>query len=117
MIERSIALFGTPQSQPKRITLTAGPLSATLENGALRWIRLGDIEVLRAIAFLVRDRHWDTPEPQLANLVVDQRPDSFRVTFDAHCRTKDGELPWSAEISGDADGTLCFYFTRSEVDP
>jgi len=108
MIERSIALFGTPQSQPKRITLTAGPLSATLENGALRWIRLGDIEVLRAIAFLVRDRHWDTPEPQLANLVVDQRPDSFRVTFDAYCRTKDGELPWSAEISGDADGTLRF---------
>lgn len=113
MIERSIALFGTSQPLPERIELEAGPLSAILENGALRWIRWDDIEVLRAIAFLVRDRNWDTPEPFLSNVAVHQGRDGFRVTFDALCRTGDGELPWSAEIAGEADGTLLFTGTAS----
>jgi len=113
MIERSIALFGTTQPIPDRIELKAGPLSVTLENGALRWIHLGDIEVLRAIAFLVRDRNWDTPEPHLSNVMVDQDKNGFRVSFDAFCRTSDGELPWSAEIVGEADGTLRFTGTAS----
>jgi len=117
MIERSIALFGTSQPPPERVILTAGPLSATLENGALRWIRLGEREVLRAIAFLVRDRNWDTPEPQLTDLVVKQEENGFRVTFDALCRTHDGELPWSGKIEGRADGTLRFTGTaRPERD-
>lgn len=108
MVERSVALFGTSQAVPPRLTLTAGPLTATLENGALRWIRHGDVEVLRAIAFQVRDRNWDTPEPLVTNLVVQQEKSGFRVTFDALCRSADGELPWVAEITGEADGTLRF---------
>lgn len=108
MIERSVALFGTSQPVPEQLTLVAGPLSATFENGALRWIRHGDVEVLRAIAYLVRDRNWDTPEPLITNLVVAQEKTGFRVTFDALCRSADGELPWSGEISGEADGTLRF---------
>ncbi len=35
------------------------------------------------------------------------------MTFDALCRTADGELPWSAEIIGEADGTLRFTGTAS----
>ena len=113
MIDRSIALFGTRQPPPERIELKAGPVSATLENGALRWIRIGDVEVLRGIAFLIRDRSWDTPSPLLSNLKVDQSDRGFRVTFKALCRTGDGELPWSAEIVGEADGTLRFVGTAS----
>lgn len=117
MVERSIALFGTSQPVPEQLTLTAGPLSATLENGALRWIRHGDVEVLRAIAWLVRDRNWDTPEPLVTNLVVEQGKTGFRVTFDALCRSADGELPWVAEIIGEADGTLRFTGTaRPQAD-
>ena len=68
MADRAVALFGTTQAVPERIELQAGPVSATLENGALRWIRLGSVEVLRGIAFLVRDRNWDTPAPQISDL-------------------------------------------------
>jgi hypothetical protein len=115
MIDRSIALFGTTQPSPERLELKAGPVSATLENGALRWIRLGDVEVLRGIAFLVRDRHWDTPSPILSDLTVSQSDQSFRVTFNALCRTTDGELPWSAEIVGAEDGTLRFVGAANPV--
>jgi hypothetical protein len=88
--------------------LQAGPVSATLENGALRWVCLGSVEVLRGIAFLVRDRNWGTPAPQISDLSVDQTERGFRVTFKALCRTGDGDLPWSAEIVGEASGTLRF---------
>jgi len=108
MVDRAVALFGTAEPVPERIELTAGPVSATLENGALRWIRLGDIEVLRGIAFLVRDRNWGTPTPQISDLSIDQTEHGFRVTFKALCRTDDGELPWSAEIVGEANGALRF---------
>jgi hypothetical protein len=113
MIDRSIALFGTTQPAPERIELKAGPVSATLEAGALRWVRFGDVEVLRGIAFLVRDRNWDTPSPILSDLKVIQSDRSFRVTFKALCRTADGELPWSAEIVGEEDGTLRLVGTAS----
>lgn len=111
MIERALALFGTAQPPPEQLELRAGPVTATFENGALRWIRFGDVEVLRAIAFLVRDRNWDTPEPQLTDLKVNQKSDGFHITFNALCRTGDGELPWSAEITGEADGALRFIGT------
>jgi hypothetical protein len=96
--DRAMILFGTAQAPPERIALEAGPLTMTLENGALRWIRLGDVEVLRGIAFLVRDRNWGTPMPEIADLDIKREHDGFRITFKAICRTKDGELPWSAEI-------------------
>src|SRR5206468_10943460 len=38
VVDRAIALFGTLQPVPERIELRAGPVSATLEDGALRWI-------------------------------------------------------------------------------
>jgi hypothetical protein len=79
----------------------------------LRWIRLGGVEVLRGIAFLVRDRNWVTPSPLLSDLTVERRAGGFRVAFNALCRTEDGELPWSAEIVGEADGTLRFVGTAS----
>ena len=83
-------MFGTLQPVPPRIELRAGPVSATLEDGALRWIRFRGTEALRGIAFLVRDRQWNTPAPLLSNLVVQEDGGGFRVTFDALCRTPDG---------------------------
>jgi hypothetical protein len=113
MADRAVALFGTTEPVPERIILTAGPVTATLENGALRWICLGDIEVLRGIAFLVRDRNWGTPTPSISDLSVNQTERGFRVTFRALCRTDDGDLPWSAEIVGEASGALRFIGTAS----
>jgi hypothetical protein len=115
VIERAVALYGTAEAVPERIDLKAGPVSATLENGALRWIRLGDVEVLRGIAFLVRDRNWSTPNPTITDLKIAQDDAGFRVSFQALCRTDDGALPWSAEIVGSADGSVRFTGTAKPV--
>ena len=112
-IDRAIALFGTTEPTAATVELSAGPLTATLENGALRWIRYDGIEALRGIAFLVRDRNWGTPTPAISHLQVKHSEAGFRVTFDALCRTADGELPWRAEIIGGPDGTLRFTGTAA----
>ena len=83
--KRAIKLFGTEVPEPKVRTLQAGALSAVLDNGALRYIKLGDTEVLRAIAFLVRDENWGTFTPEISNLKVKQGKSGFRVSYDARC--------------------------------
>jgi hypothetical protein len=115
-VDRAIALFGTAEPLPKRIALEAGPVSATLENGALRWIKLNGVEVLRGVAFLVRDHLWDTAPTEISDLNIEQSNSGFRVTFNALCRTRDGVLPWLAEIVGKADGSLRFVGTANPVD-
>jgi hypothetical protein len=107
-VDRAIALYGTAEPVPDRLELEAGPASLTFENGALRWIRLGEVEVLRGVAFLVRDRNWGTPSPEISRLDLEQTPGGFCLRFGALCRSSDGDLPWSAEITGSADGTLRF---------
>lgn len=106
--KRTIKLFGTDAPEPKVRTLRAGALSAVFDNGALRYIRLGEIEVLRAIAFLVRDENWGTFAPEIGNLKVRQGKSDFRVTYDARCKDSKRSLTYRAELSCAADGTLRF---------
>ncbi|HJT12275.1 MAG TPA: hypothetical protein VJ790_06635 [Dongiaceae bacterium] len=106
--KRAIKLFGTDVPEPKVKTLQAGALSAVFDNGALRYIKLGETEVLRAIAFLVRDENWGTFTPEISNLKVRQGKSDFRVTYDARCKDAKRSLTYRAEISCGADGTLRF---------
>ena len=102
---RAIKLFGTTNIDSKGRVLRAGPLSAVLDNGQLRYIRVNDIEVLRAIAFLVRDENWGTFTPEITNLKVKQGKTGFRVTYRARCADAKRALTYDAEITGDvADG-------------
>ena len=105
--KRAIKLFGTEVPEPKVRTLTAGPVSVVLDNGALRYIKLGDTEVLRAIAFLVRDENWGTFNPEISNLKVKQGKTSFSVSYDARCADSKRALAYHAEITC-ADGDLLF---------
>jgi hypothetical protein len=57
-LTRAVKLTGTDVAEGKRRTLTAGPITAMFDNGALRYIRYRGAEVLRGIAYLVRDKDW-----------------------------------------------------------
>jgi len=54
-LSRAVKLCGTEEVDPPTRRLAAGPLSVELENGQLRYVTFAGREVLRAIAFLVRD--------------------------------------------------------------
>ncbi|HEY2891068.1 MAG TPA: hypothetical protein VGJ31_10600 [Dongiaceae bacterium] len=105
---RAIKLLGTESPDPKSRILRAGPISAEFGNGALRYIRVNDVEVLRAIAFLVRDENWGTYAPTITNLKVKQGRDGFAVGYDARFGSPGRALNCHAEISASADGELRF---------
>ncbi len=81
-----IKLFGTDEPPAPSQRLTAGPLSVDLVSGNLRAISFGGREVLRAIAYVVRDRDWGTYDPPIERLDVTQGPDRFEVRYSASCR-------------------------------
>lgn len=106
--QRAIKLFGTPIPEGKGKLLRAGPLTAVLDNGALRYVRLNDVEVLRAIAFLVRDENWGTFTPEITNLTIRQGKGGFEVNYDGRCGDAKRALTYKARIVASEDGSLRF---------
>src|SRR5688572_23572854 len=104
----AVCLYGTDEPVEPPVVLTAGPLSAELEAGNLRYIRFNGAEMIRAISYIVRDRNWGTYNPEIANLQIDSRDGAFHVTYDAVARDARQEFRYSAEITGRSDGSLGF---------
>lgn len=94
------------------IPLRAGSVSALFDadNVFLRYIRVGEHEVLRGINAPIRNENWATIAPKVSNLRVEQRNDSFQVTFDVACQRADIHFRWKGSISGSADGEIEFAF-------
>ncbi|MDW6023943.1 hypothetical protein SAZ10_19535 [Mesorhizobium sp. BAC0120] len=108
MVSRAIKLCGTDIVDPPTRVLRAGPLSVELDNGALRYVRFGGTEVLRAIAFLVRDENWGTFTPEIRDLVIEEAADRFTVRYSATCSDDRRRLSYEAAITGQSDGSLSF---------
>ena len=102
-----VALYGTAVPPAEARVLSAGPLSARLEAGNLRYLRFGDTEILRAVGFVVRDRDWGTYVPEISGLEVNESADGFAVTYTAVCRGP-AVLRYRARIEGRANGVLRF---------
>ncbi|AZO41996.1 hypothetical protein EJ076_13365 [Mesorhizobium sp. M7D.F.Ca.US.005.01.1.1] len=109
MTADAFLLYGTRMVEAEPVKLSAGALSADFVNGNLRTIRHDGTEVLRAIAYIVRDRDWGTYEPALTDLIIDQGANAFSVSYSASCVALDGSrLGFRATIKGSADGRLVF---------
>ena len=94
------------------IPLRAGPVTMVFDadNVFLRYIRVGPHEVLRGINAPIRDQNWATVAPRVAHVHVDDRGDSFDVTFDVSCRETGIDFRWKGSISGNAQGVIEFTF-------
>lgn len=112
-LSRNIKLTGTDSVDPKSRTLRAGPISVEFGNGALRYIRVNDIEVIRAIAFLVRDKNWGTFTPQISDLKVSQKKEGFGIRYKARCGDGKATIVYDASIVCDAEGNLEFAATAT----
>jgi hypothetical protein len=108
---RAVVLCGTVLPDVVGRTLSAGPMSVELDGGQLRYLTVGGVEVLRAVAFLVRDENWGTYSPAISDLHVEQRADGFSVRYKGVCRRPGQEISFDAAIDGKADGSLAFRAT------
>jgi hypothetical protein len=105
---RAVRLCGTEEIGPRSRKLTAGPLTAELENGQLRYVAFKGVEALRGIAFLVRDQNWGTYTPQINSMWIKEEAGRFTVEYRAVCADANQRLQFAARIIGSNDGGLVF---------
>jgi hypothetical protein len=104
-----LKLTGTSEPPPVSRSLVAGALEAEFVEGGLRAVRWRGVEVLRAVAYVVRDRDWGTYAPAITELAVEVRADGFDLSYSATCRAEAGAtLRFTARIAGHASGRLAF---------
>ena len=104
-----LRLYGTAEPPQPARRFRAGSLAVDFVNGNLRTVRFGGREVLRAIAYVVRDRDWGTFDPIVENLAAEETAERFSLRYEASCRSPEGaSLRLRAAIEGTAAGTLRF---------
>ena len=89
-LSKNVLYYGKEEPLPEQTALRAGPLSLMYEAGDLRYIRLGNQEILRRVYVALRDRNWGTVLPVLFNVQMDIADDSFRITYDVE--NKQGDI-------------------------
>ena len=107
-MSNSIKLFGTDEFVEPMRTLSAGPITCSFDQGALRFIKIYGKEAIRNIAIVIRDKDWGTYPAALSNLDIKQNSDSFSIAFDAICKDEQQEIQYSAKITGSSNGKLSF---------
>ena len=88
------------------LPLRAGPLRLVFDRGGLRWIRLGEREVLRGIYVAVREEGWATVPAVLDDLEIEAEPEAFRIRFVARHRRAGVRFDWAGRIQGGTDGRI-----------
>ncbi|WP_137130024.1 hypothetical protein [Rhizobium sp. FY34] len=112
--DRAFRLFGTRVAEPQVQVLGAGRMSVQLVGGGLRKIAYDGIEVLRAIAFVVRDRDWGTYSPAITDLTIEEGAQITCVSYRALCHGPESTLlSISVSIALAAHGGLTF---RAEAE-
>ena len=86
--------------------LETGELSATLDRGALRWIRWKGVEVLRSLEATVRDSAWGTVSPELLDLTIKATEGRCAIGYRARYRTDEIDLDATVGIELDGNGRL-----------
>jgi D-apionolactonase len=104
--ERHRVRHGRDEPPVERRKLRAGPIDCELEGVDLRYVRAGDVELLRRLYVAVRDRNWATLPIEIHNLEVEDAGDSFRLTFEARHRQQEIDFRWHGELTGGADGSI-----------
>src|SRR5688572_1893510 len=105
---RNFFRHGSAEPLPESIALRAGPLAMCFEAGDLRYVRLGEREVIRRIYAALRDRKWGTVPGVISNLQQQIDAETFRIRYRCEHQQKEIHFVWDAEIVGEADGSIRF---------
>ncbi|MEP6564557.1 MAG: hypothetical protein ABJB10_05420 [Mesorhizobium sp.] len=102
----ALDLFGTNEPVAERRILTAGPLTAILEDGNVRTICFAGVEVVHAINYLARDASWGTYKAELSNIRISEGKAAFEVGYDGLCAGPQARFSYRMTVTGKASGEL-----------
>ncbi len=98
--------FGTNEDLPATISFRAGPWTGLYEAGKLRYLRLGNCEVLRMIYPAIRDQYWRTAPAQILSEKIQLEAQSFSIEYTARYQLEAVDFQAQYVFQGDADGRL-----------
>jgi hypothetical protein len=107
-LPRAVLYYGVDKPEPERRVLCSGPLRMVYEAGELRYVKLGDLEIVRRIYVTLRDENWGTLVPRIENVLYEGMNGSFKLSFDADYQQSGIDFVWRGVIEGDASGTVAF---------
>lgn len=111
-----LELYGTDAPPVVAQGFAIGRLAFEMVGGNLRAIRIGGVEVVRGIQYLVRDRDWGTLVPAMRELRVEESGGELRIEYAADCVGPDGDrLSYTARIMACSD-TLDFTVMPQAID-
>jgi len=89
----AVRRYGTLVAEPELRRIQAGEWAFAWQAGAVRWLRVGDIEIIRGVAAVLRDPQWGTYAPIVDEERIDlsRRHASLRQIF--HLAGERGEEP------------------------
>ena len=104
--ERLRLLHGSAAPITEMRALRAGPVTVLLDGIDLRYLRIGDTELVRRVYAAVRDVDWDTVPAAVSGLEVEQADASFRIEFDARHARREIDFTWHGTITGEESGRV-----------
>ncbi len=114
---RNLLLHGSDEPLQELRPLRAGPLSAMLDGVDLRYVRHGELELVRRIYVAVRDRNWNTIPGETSEIAIAERDDAFEVSFRVRHVSHDIDFTWDGRITGTPEGRVTFRMDgRAERD-
>ncbi|GJM29582.1 MAG: hypothetical protein DHS20C17_22170 [Cyclobacteriaceae bacterium] len=78
------------------------------QDGFLRYIRIGNSEVLRMINFMIRDHNWNTINQRITDEVFNLKADGFLVKYICTAEQSEIRYHWVCEIEGHSDSSITF---------
>ena len=106
MPSRPAALCGTEAVVADPLALEVGRLRCELDDGAVRAITVDGVEVIRGIAYLVRDAGWGTPPALIEAPVSEGDATRFHVRWRGRIDQGAIRYAYAAQLCGRGDGTL-----------
>ena len=81
--------------------LKAGVFTVGYQNGFIRHIHYGDVEVVRSIYMALRDQNWFTYEHTIENESIKEHKDHFEIQYDCYYEVKQIRIfKWKVKIKG-----------------
>jgi len=109
-LKKETKWHGDHNENDHRQILHSGQLSILYEYGNLRYISVGNREIVRMIYSAVRAKDWLTISPIISEEEFECNPDSFKIKFNAHYLSGDINFLAHFSITGNSDNTVIFSF-------
>lgn len=107
-ISENIKMYGSEERINPPIQLRAGNLTLSYAQGFIRYIKLGENEVLRMINHMVRDHNWNTIPQRVYDEQIDLQENSFRIFYRCEVALAPVHFSWECEIIGSEDSKIIF---------